>query len=280
MPRIALGIAYDGAGWHGWQTQPDGLTVQDTLESALRTFLARDAVPTICAGRTDTGVHALEQVVHLDTAVERREESWVRGLNALLPSSIAVRWARVVAPEFHARYEARARTYFYILRCARVRSPHLDGRVGWCYHPLDVGRMSEAARLFVGEHDFSAFRSAECQASSPVRVLQNLDLRQLGEFLLFRFVANAFLHHMVRNIMGTLITIGQGKQAPDWVTFLLARRDRRLSAPTFSPHGLYLAHVAYPERYGLPRTSAAHSLMTHLGWSLDRGGGLPEFPLE
>lgn len=275
MPRIALGVAYDGAGWHGWQTQPGGLTVQDRLEATLATFLDQYKVATICAGRTDTGVHALQQIVHLDTTALRRDESWVRGLNALLPSSIAVRWARVVAPEFHARYEARTRTYFYVLRCARVRSPHLHGKVGWWYHALDPDLMRRAAALFLGEHDFSAFRSAECQAASPVRTLQRLDITVHGEFLVFRFVANAFLHHMVRNIMGTLVAIGQGKHAPDWAAHLLARRDRRLSAPTFAPDGLYLAHVAYPERYGLPQISPDELLRTHLGWSLDPCGGLP-----
>lgn len=275
MPRLALGIAYDGADWHGWQTQPDGRTVQDKLEAVLASFLNEDKVATICAGRTDTGVHALQQIVHLDTDALRRDESWVRGLNALLPSSIAVRWARVVAPEFHARYEARARTYFYILRCARVRSPHLHGRVGWWYHALDPAPMREAAALFLGEHDFSAFRSAECQAASPVRTLQRLDITAHGEFLVFRFVANAFLHHMVRNLMGTLVAIGQGKHPPGWASALLAQRDRRLSAPTFAPDGLYLAHVAYPEHYGLPQMSPDDLLHTHLGWSLDSGRGHP-----
>ncbi|MBV6272185.1 tRNA pseudouridine(38-40) synthase TruA [Alcaligenaceae bacterium CGII-47] len=274
MSRIALGIAYDGAPWHGWQTQPDGLTVQDTLEKALATFLNQDKAATICAGRTDTGVHALQQVIHLDTAAQRRDESWVRGLNALLPSSIAVRWVRTVPLDFHARYGAQARTYFYLLRCARVRSPHLAGRVGWCYHELNIGLMREAARLFLGEHDFSAFRSAQCQAASPVRTLQRLDVTMRGEFLVFRFVANAFLHHMVRNLMGTLIAIGQAKQPPSWVNHLLAQRDRRLSAPTFAPDGLYLAHVAYPEHYGLPQSSPDEALLTHLGWSLDEGGGI------
>lgn len=275
MSRIALGIAYDGAAWHGWQTQPDGLTIQDRLEVALATFLGQKQVTTICAGRTDAGVHALQQVVHLDTAAQRRDESWVRGLNTLLPSSIAVRWMRTVAPEFHARFEARARTYFYVLRCARVRSPHLHGRVGWWYHALELESMREAARLLLGEHDFSAFRSAQCQAASPVRTLQRLDIATHGEFLVFRFVANAFLHHMVRNLMGTLVAIGQAKQPPDWVGHLLTQRDRRLSAPTFAPDGLYLAHIAYPEHYGLPQSSPDELLRTHLGWSLDQSGGIP-----
>lgn len=272
MPRIALGLAYDGADWHGWQTQPGGLTVQDRLEAALREFLDQDAVPTICAGRTDAGVHALQQIVHLDTTAQRRDESWVRGINALLPSSISVRWVRAVAPDFHARFEARARTYFYILRCSRVRSPHLHGRVGWTHYPLDLERMRAAAIHLVGEHDFSAFRSSECQAASPVRTMQRLDISSHGEFMVFRFQANAFLHHMVRNLMGTLIAIGRGRHEPEWAAQLLAGRDRTRAAATFAADGLYLAYVAYPETYGLPPATPEDLLRSHLGWALVGGG--------
>ena len=268
MPRIALGLAYDGSGWHGWQTQPGGQTVQDRLESALCEFLDQDRVPTICAGRTDAGVHALQQVVHLDTAANRREESWVRGLNALLPSSISVSWARAVDPGFHARFDARARTYFYILRCARVRSPHLHGRVGWTHYTLDPERMSVAAGMLVGEHDFSAFRSSECQAASPVRTMQRLDISSHGEFLVFRFQANAFLHHMVRNLMGTLVAIGRGRHEPEWAGQLLAGRDRTRAAATFAADGLYLANADYPEACGLPRNTPEDLLYRHLGWVL------------
>ncbi|MDN5841842.1 MAG: tRNA pseudouridine(38-40) synthase TruA [Alcaligenaceae bacterium] len=268
MSRIVLGLAYDGAGWHGWQTQPGGLTVQDRVEAALCEFLDQDAVPTICAGRTDSGVHALQQIIHLDTAAQRRDESWVRGLNALLPPSISVSWAQPVAPGFHARFEARARTYFYILRCSRVRSPHLHSRVGWAHYALDLGRMRAAAAHLVGEHDFSAFRSSECQAASPVRTLQRLDIASDGEFMVFRFQANAFLHHMVRNLMGTLIAVGRGRHEPEWAAQLLAGRDRTRAAATFSAAGLYLAHVAYPEAYGLPSATPESLLRSHLGWAL------------
>src|SRR5690606_38771322 len=200
----------------------------------------------VCAGRTDTGVHALQQVVHVDTSAQRQPESWVRGLNALLPSSVAVQWAQPVDEDFHARFSALSRTYVYIVRHARVRSPMTHGRMGWVYRPLRLEPMQQAAARLVGEHDFSAFRSSQCQAASPVRTLHALEVRQRGECFVFVFRANAFLHHMVRNLMGALLYVGQGKHGPDWVDTLLQRRDRRLSAPTFSPAGLYLAGVEYP----------------------------------
>lgn len=264
MPRVALGIAYDGSRWLGWQTQRGGGTVQDTLESALARFLAQP-VGTICAGRTDTGVHALGQVVHLDTAVERRGESWVRGLNALLPDSIAVQWARVVPDEFHARFSALSRSYVYLVRNARQRTPLMHARVGWVYHALDLARMRQAAARLVGEHDFSSFRSSQCQAASPVRKLSVLDIVQHGEYFLFTFKANAFLHHMVRNLMGALLYVGQGRQEAEWIDELLAQRDRKRAAPTFAPDGLYLAQVQYPEGFQLPIADPAQALFSHLG---------------
>ncbi|MHA3902645.1 tRNA pseudouridine(38-40) synthase TruA [Castellaniella sp. WN] len=264
MGRIALGLSYDGRGWQGWQTQPGGRTLQDALESALRRFLAAPAVPTVCAGRTDAGVHALQQVVHLDTAAVRRDESWVRGLNALLPDSLAVQWACAVPGDFHARFDARTRTYFYILRSAPVRSPILHGRVGWVHDRLDDDAMRAAAALLVGERDFSAFRSSECQAASPVRTLRALEIRRSGDFLVFEFCANAFLHHMVRNLMGVLVMVGRGRRPPEWVAELLHDRDRRRAAPTFMPDGLYLAHAEYPDTV-LPQRMAREALCHHLG---------------
>jgi len=266
MPRIALGIVYDGSPWQGWQTQPSGRTVQDAVEAALAQFLA-EPVATICAGRTDTGVHALGQVVHLDTAAQRRGESWVRGMNAILPRSIAVQWSAPVDDSFHARYSAVSRSYVYLVRNARQRSPLMEGRAGWVYHGLSLEPMREAARRLVGEHDFSSFRSSECQAASPVRTLSVLDIEQFGEFFLFTFKANAFLHHMVRNLMGALLYVGQGRQDPAWMDTLLLERDRRRAAPTFAPDGLYLAEVEYPARYGLPAVPAARALFSHLGIS-------------
>lgn len=263
MPRVVLGLAYDGAPWLGWQTQPGGHTVQDTLEAALAQFLDHSA-STICAGRTDTGVHALEQIVHIDTNARRLPESWVRGLNALLPSSVAVQWARQVDDDFHARFSAVSRTYVYLVRHARVRSPLSFGRVGWIYRPLELEPMQQAAGRLVGEHDFSAFRSSQCQAASPVRTLHSLQVTRRGDCFVFVFRANAFLHHMIRNLMGALLYIGQGKHQPEWIDALLKQRDRRLSAPTFSPAGLYLAGVEYPTRFGLPVTGLDELMAAHM----------------
>lgn len=256
MARMALGVEYDGSVWNGWQSQPHGRTVQDTLDDALSRFL--DApVTTICAGRTDTGVHALGQVVHVDASASRRLESWVRGTNALLPASIAVRWAHSVPDTFHARFSALSRTYIYVVHHARVRSPLLHARVGWVFQALDLARMREAASLLRGEHDFSAFRSSQCQAHSPVRNLRSLDIVQRDEFFFFRFTANGFLHHMVRNLLGALLYVGQGREAPAWMGALLRGRDRRLAAPTFSAAGLYFMEVEYPPQFELPSVDAA-----------------------
>lgn len=264
MVRMALGLAYDGSPWLGWQTQPGGKTVQDTLQTALGRFLAHP-VNTVCAGRTDTGVHAFSQVVHLDTDAVRRPESWVRGVNALLPDSIAVQWAQPVAVDFNARFSASARTYIYIVRCARVRSPMTHGRVGWVFHELDLSRMRDAASRLIGKHDFSSFRSSECQAASPVRDLLGLDIQRQDDYFFFTFTANAFLHHMVRNLMGALLYVGQGRQDPAWMDELLEQRDRRRAAPTFSAHGLYLAQVRYPDSFGLPIADAQSALAAHTG---------------
>ncbi|TCS39619.1 tRNA pseudouridine38-40 synthase [Paucimonas lemoignei] len=257
MKRIALGIQYDGASWHGWQTQPDGHTVQDQLESALWKF-ARAAIDTTCAGRTDAGVHAIEQVVHFDTEVDREPFSWVRGVNAFLPPSIAVRWACELMPdangeEFHARFSASNRTYHYLLHNHATPSPLLAGKAGWVFRPLDVEAMQEAARYLHGTHDFSAFRAAECQAKSPVRIMQSIEVIRRGELITFSLTANAFLHHMVRNIVGSLIAVGTGKQGPSWIKEVLEGRDRSRIAPTFMPDGLYLAKIDYDPKWGLPQ---------------------------
>ena len=265
MSRTALGVSYDGACWQGWQTQPHGCTVQDTLELALSRFLAQPT-KTICAGRTDTGVHGLGQVVHLDAVAQRRQESWVRGLNALLPASISVQWACAVPDSFHARFSALSRTYVYVVRNARVRSPIVHARVGWVHQALDLQRMQEAAQHVLGQHDFSCFRSSQCQAASPVRTLHELSIERRGEIFVFTLRANAFLHHMVRNLMGALLYIGQGRQPPDWMGELLAQRDRRLAAPTFSPDGLYLAQVEYPAEFGLPSSTLQTLFASHLGF--------------
>ncbi|MCB5363003.1 tRNA pseudouridine(38-40) synthase TruA [Pusillimonas sp. CC-YST705] len=265
MQRIALGLAYDGSGWRGWQTQPGGTGVQDALEAALQQFLGHEC-PTICAGRTDTGVHALSQVVHLETPKHRELQSWVRGLNALLPDSVAVQWAQPVSADFHARYGARSRTYLYVVRQAAVRSPLLRERTGWVFQPLNLEAMQQAVLALPGQHDFSSFRSSQCQAASPVRTMTAASVTQQGVFYVFRFTANAFLHHMVRNLVGALLYIGMGRQAAQWMAELLLQRDRRLAAPTFSPSGLYLAGVDYDPVHGLPTGNIEATWAQHLPW--------------
>ncbi len=253
--RIALGVEYDGSGFCGWQTQADGCAVQDRLEAALRQIarVPDGGIATICAGRTDAGVHALAQVVHFDCTVERPESAWVRGVNALLPPSVAVTWARQVADAFNARFSATARHYRYVLLNHPVRPAADHGRVGWFHVPLDIAPMRAAATALLGEHDFSAFRSSECQAKSPVRTLTKLEISMQGAYVVFDLCANGFLHHMVRNIIGSLIYIGSGRQAPAWMRDLLLARDRKFAAPTFDAAGLYLAGVDYDAAWGLPR---------------------------
>ena len=249
--RLALGLEYDGRAFCGWQTQPSGCAVQDAAERALA-GIAGTPVATICAGRTDTGVHALAQVIHFDPAVERPESAWVRGGNALLPPGVVFLWARPVAADFHARFSALRRRYRYVLLNRPVRPATEAGRVGWFHLPLDVERMQAAAARLVGEHDFSAFRSSECQAKSPVRVMHEVRIERHGEYVVFEFCANAFLHHMVRNLVGTLVYVGKGRQDPEWVSALLAARDRTRAAPTFDAAGLYLAGVEYDPAFALP----------------------------
>ena len=250
--RIALGIEYEGSGFCGWQTQSDGCAVQNRLEAALAR-IAGVPVATICAGRTDAGVHALAQVVHFDCAVERPESAWVRGVNALLPPAMAVTWATPVADTFNARFSATARHYRYVLLNHAVRPAADHARVGWFHVPLDVAQMRTAVQSLLGEHDFSAFRSSQCQAKSPVRTLTQLEINTQGPYLTFDLCANGFLHHMVRNIVGSLIYIGSGRQPSAWMHELLAARDRTFAAPTFDAAGLYLTGVDYDAAWDLPR---------------------------
>ena len=262
MKRIALGIQYDGSAWHGYQKQTDGHTVQDQLELALQKF-GRVVLGTTCAGRTDTGVHALEQVVHFDTDLERDTHSWVRGVNAFLPPSIAVRWSKEIVPDpdqpdapFHARFSARSRTYNYVLYNNSIRSPLLVGRAGFLFRPLDIDAMQEAAQSLIGWHDFTAFRSSQCQAKSPVKLMHEVRVERHGELIVFTIRASAFLHHMVRNLVGSLLYIGIGKHAPGWLGQVLEGRDRNDAAPTFMPDGLYLAKIDYDPKWGLPQDGA------------------------
>ena len=254
--RVALGIEYDGSAFCGWQTQRSKCGVQDHLQAAL-THIADEPVEVVCAGRTDAGVHALGQVVHFDTAARRPESAWVRGVNASLPAALAVTWAREVPDDFHARYAARSRAYRYVLLNRPVRPASAHARVGWFHQPLDVGLMREAAQLLVGEHDFSAYRSSECQARSPVRTLHAIRIEREGAYVVFDFSANAFLHHMVRNLMGALVYVGKGRHPPRWVADVLASRDRGAGAPTFDPAGLYLWRVEYEAEWALPQPALA-----------------------
>ena len=257
--RIALGIEYDGSRFLGWQTQPGGGTVQDALEAAI-SGIADEPAHITCAGRTDRGVHGRGQVVHFDTVAERPDSAWVRGVNAMLPEPVAVIWSRRVAPDFHARYSALSRSYRYILLDRPVR-PALAARyAGWHHAPLALEPMREAAAMLLGEHDFSAFRAAECQAKRPVRMLHELGIERSGGCIEFSLRANAWLQHMVRNIVGTLVYVGAGKHPPQWARQVLESRDRSKAAPTFGPEGLYLESVEYAARWNVPsstRRSAA-----------------------
>ena len=253
--RIALGLEYDGAHFHGWQSQADGSGVQDALERAVGE-IAGVRVATVAAGRTDSGVHATAQVVHFDAPAARPESAWVRGVNALLPATVSVRWALEVADEFHARFSATGRHYTYMLHNHPVRPALLQSRVGWYHRPLALGPMEEGAQALLGTHDFSAFRAAECQAKSPIKRLDRLEILREGDMLRFELHADAFLQHMVRNIIGTLVAVGSGREAPSWVAEVLASRDRARAAATFSAAGLYLTGVDYPTRWNLPSTLA------------------------
>ena len=252
--RLALGVEYDGSAFRGWQTQPGGNTVQDALEAALQQ-IAGVPVEVVCAGRTDAGVHATGQVVHFDPPVTRSLTAWVRGVNTFLPDAVAVRWVHPVGAVFHARFSAFGRCYRYVLINRPQRPGVWHGRAGWYHHPLDVDAMQRGASLLLGEHDFSAFRAAACQAKSPVKTVRRAEVRRVGDMIVFDFEAGAFLHHMVRNLVGSLVYVGQGKHPPEWMSSLLQSGDRRLAAPTFSAAGLYLVEVKYEPHWGLPVTS-------------------------
>lgn len=250
--RIALGLEYDGAAFCGWQTQPGGCGVQDHLQHALARFTDTAEVEVTAAGRTDAGVHATAQVAHFDTEAVREPVSWVRGTNSSLHESARVLWATEVAADFHARYSARSRTYRYLLLNEAVAPAALRARVGWYHRPLDVAAMARALEPLLGEHDFSAFRDAQCQAKSPIRTLVQASVERRENLLVFTFRANAFLHHMVRNIVGSAVYVGAGKHPPEWIIEVLGTRDRRVAAPTFAPDGLYLAGVEYDPAFRLP----------------------------
>ncbi len=261
MPRIALGLSYNGQAYDGWQSQPSGKTVQDHLEKALARFADVHAINTLCAGRTDAGVHGLMQVVHFDTDKQRADNAWVRGPNSFLPADIAVQWAREVPDHFHARASALGRRYAYVLLESPVRPSVDSGRVGWVFKPLDGDAMRAAAQVLIGEHDFSSFRAAQCQSHTPIKTLRRIDIQRRGAYWRFEFEANAFLHHMIRNLMGCLIAVGSGQQAAHWMAEVLAARSRDAAAPTFSPDGLYFLGPVYGAQWGLPERTPLFDLL-------------------
>lgn len=255
--RLALGISYRGTAYHGWQCQAGVASVQQVLEEALAQFAAMP-VRVVCAGRTDTGVHAVNQVVHLDTPLDRAVFSWVRGTNRFLPADVGVQWCERVDEAFHARFDARSRRYAYLLRESPVRPVLESGAAGWVFRPLEAQRMREAAAHLLGEHDFTSFRSADCQARSPVKQMHAIGITRQGAYWRFDFEASAFLHHMVRNLMGCLVAVGSGAREPGWLREVLLARDRDAAAPTFAPDGLYFLGPRYDARHNLPQRVAAN----------------------
>src|SRR6185295_14201600 len=259
MARIAAGIEYDGRAYSGWQSQPGLTTVQDALQRAL-SRVADTPVACTCAGRTDAGVHALAQVVHFDSDALRGERAWRLGANTYLPADVSVAWVREVPGHFHARYSALARSYRYLILNRDSRLALAAGRATWERRPLDAARMHGAAQVLLGEHDFSAFRAIECQAKSPMRRVESLAVSRHGDWVRIDVTANAFLHHLVRNIAGLLMMVGSGESPPERVAAVLATRDRKQNAATAPPDGLYLAAVRYPPEFGLPGAPAGAGL--------------------
>jgi len=251
LTRLAVGIEYDGTGYAGWQTQQSAPSVQQVAEAAF-SRIAAERVSLICAGRTDAGVHARWQVAHFDTNAKRRLRAWLLGSNSELPPDVSIPWVRRVPMHFHARYSAEARTYRYFILNRTTRSAFAVNRAACIFRPLDHERMAEAATALLGSHDFSAFRSAECQANSPIRRVEELHVVRQGDWVVIEATANAYLHHMMRNIAGMLIAIGRGDAPPAWAAEVLASRDRKLNAATAPAEGLYFWAVRYPTVFGLP----------------------------
>ena len=250
--KIALGIEYDGSKYYGWQRQNEVRSVQEKLEKAL-SQVANEPITVFCAGRTDAGVHGTGQVVHFETTAQRKDAAWTLGVNANLPGDIAVRWVKAVPDDFHARFSATARRYRYIIYNHRLRPAVLSKGVTHFYEPLDAERMHRAAQCLLGENDFTSFRAVQCQAKSPVKTVHHLEVIEHGRFIVIDVRANAFLHHMVRNFAGVLMTIGAGEREPGWVAEVLAARDRRAGGVTAHPYGLYLVQVEYPPEFELPQ---------------------------
>lgn len=251
LKRYALALEYDGRALSGWQLQPDKATVQGEIERAIAR-MAGHPLRVHAAGRTDAGVHATRQIAHFDTDAERPVTAWVRGVNSFLPPEISVLWAREVPQHFHSRFVATARHYRYLLLRHPVRPSLQAGRVGWVHYDVNAEQMRMAASYLLGEHNFSSFRAAECQALSPVKLMRRIEISEQADMLCFDFSASAFLHHMVRNIMGALLHVGKGNASPDWMAWLLAQQNRKTAPPTFMPDGLYLTGVTYPAEFALP----------------------------
>ncbi len=267
MPRVAIGLEYHGGAYAGWQAQPGLRTIQGCVEEALGRVAAQP-VEVTCAGRTDAGVHAVGQVAHFDADARRTPRGWTLGANTLLPPDISVAWAQEVPADFHARRRAESRTYCYLIANFGTRAALAAGRATFIHRPLDAVRMQAAAAWLLGEHDFSAFRAAQCQARTPVRRLRELSVERQGDWILIRAAANAFLHHMVRNIAGLLIAVGRGRAPAEWAREVLASRDRTQGAATAPPDGLYFWRVQYGPAYRLPIRGAA-------SWAMI--AGLPRF---
>ncbi len=252
--KIALGVEYNGNQFHGWQLQQEGVrTVQLCLEEAIAKVAAHK-VRVYCAGRTDTGVHAMGQVAHFETDASRTERQWLLGINVNLPNDVSVNWVKFVDDEFHARFSAMSRSYRYYIWNRPTRSALLTGKVSWTHHPLDHERMQQAATALIGTHDFSSYRALQCQAKSPVKTLHKLEVERAGDMIVLKLKANAFLHHMVRNIAGVLIAIGKQDKPIEWSAEVLALKDRTLGGVTAMPDGLYFESVEYPETFDIPTT--------------------------
>jgi len=251
--RIALCVEYDGASYSGWQRQSHVIGVQECVENAIEK-VALSPHHITCAGRTDAGVHATYQVVHFDTDVHRPIKAWTRGLNSNLPDTVSVRWAKQMDDDFHARFSATARRYRYIIYNDELRPGILKGGVSHVYYPLNAELMNTAAQYLKGKHDFSSFRAANCQAKTAIRTVRSIDLYRKGKYIIMDVEANAFLHHMVRNFIGTLMVVGRELQKPEWVQEVLELKNRKKAGMTAKPNGLYLIDVEYPDQFELPKS--------------------------
>tara|TARA_R110000782_G_scaffold41101_8_gene94556 strand:+ start:4043 stop:4834 length:792 start_codon:yes stop_codon:yes gene_type:complete len=259
--KIALGVEYNGCNYYGWQRQSISPTIQESIEIALST-IADESIRIHCAGRTDTGVHAIQQVIHFETSAVRDSHAWVLGTNSILPKDISVTWALNCDDDFHARFSAEQRTYQYLILNRPARPAIFNGLVSWECRPLDFSKMKQASSCFIGQHDFTSYRAVACQANSPIRTIHNLEIDRLEDWLVITLTANAFLHHMVRNIAGVLIAIGIGKKEVNWAAEVLAAKDRTIGGVTASPDGLYLVNIQYPERFAIP---GARSILDKFG---------------